>query len=59
MVVQRGKPGGVVGVVSERDVLRAFAQEIAPDANILSISTREDIRIEMDADLSEAARLMA
>lgn len=46
-------------LVEDKDNLRRLSQEIAPDANILSISTREDIRVEMDADLSEAARLMA
>ena len=58
VIVQRGKPGNVVGVISERDILRAFAQEVSPDAKALSVATRDVIKVRMDADLSEAAKLM-
>jgi len=58
VVVQKGKPGNVVGVVSERDILRAFAQETSPEAKISSIATRDVIKIELGEDLSEAAKLM-
>lgn len=50
----------IVGIVTERDVLRALARGADPDAEpVGSVMTRELITVPSDTPVREAARLMA
>ncbi len=51
--------GELFGVVSERDIVRAVARGVSPERPVALIATRDVIKIEADADVAEAARLMA
>ncbi|PSL04592.1 CBS domain protein [Haloactinopolyspora alba] len=52
--------GSIVGIITERDVLRALARGADPDAEpITGVLTRELITVPSDTPVREAARLMA
>ncbi|MFP3259021.1 MAG: CBS domain-containing protein [Caldivirga sp.] len=55
VVMDRGR---MVGVVSERDVVRAVARGVDLSEPVINISTREVITIGVGASLYEAADLM-
>ena len=53
-------PGGVRGVISERDVMRAVADDLdLDDERVLDTASTDVISVEEDASILEAARTMA
>lgn len=55
VVVEGGKP---VGVISERDIVRAIADRIPLVVEVGGIATRNIVSVDADADVYEAVRLM-
>jgi CBS domain-containing protein len=58
VLVDREDQSKVVGVVSERDIVRAVAEGIDPSRPALDIATRSVISVEADDPLNKAAELM-
>ncbi|MEZ0318545.1 MAG: CBS domain-containing protein [Pyrobaculum sp.] len=54
-LVVLAKEGQVVGVVSERDVVRAVGEGVDLDKPAVEIATRQVVTIDADAPVSEAA----
>lgn len=48
----------LVGVVSERDIVRAIAGDVNPDLPVAAIMRREVVAMEYDEDVKKAALLM-
>lgn len=59
-VVTLDADGGIVGVLSERDIVRQFARqgEASLDMNVASAMTRAVITISAEASVDEALQLM-
>jgi CBS domain-containing protein len=53
-----GTPGGLVSVVTERDVVRAVAEGLAPATPVASIATPDPAVVEASASLLVAATAM-
>ena len=59
VVVDLSNPTKPVGVVSERDVIRAIAKGISLDEKLNTIATKKLITVELDEDIGKAAAKMA
>jgi len=59
VVVDLSNPAKPVGVVSERDVIRAIAKGISLDEKLNTIATKKLITVELDEDIGKAAAKMA
>ncbi|PSN94600.1 histidine kinase, partial [Candidatus Marsarchaeota G1 archaeon OSP_B] len=55
VVVDLSNPTKPVGVVSERDVIRAIAKGISLDEKLNTIATKKLITVELDEDIGKAA----
>jgi len=58
VLVDSSNPYRVVGVVSERDVVRAVASGVDPSAPCYAIATKNVVTIDCDDSVSKAAELM-
>lgn len=48
----------LVGIITEHDIVKAFAQGRKPDTEVRNVMTRKVIFIDPDATLEDAAKLM-
>jgi CBS domain-containing protein len=53
-----GEPGGLVSIVTERDLTRALADGRAPDAQVASIASPDPMTVPTDASVMDVATLM-
>ncbi|MEZ0319100.1 MAG: CBS domain-containing protein [Pyrobaculum sp.] len=58
VIVDRGQPDAVVGVVSERDVVRAVARNLDLDAPVREIMTSPVITVEGEEPVWRVAEIM-
>ncbi len=59
VVVDRADPNRLLGVVSERDIIRAISSGLSPNDRIEAIYTRNPVVVRSSSSLAEAAKLMA
>jgi CBS domain-containing protein len=53
-----GEPGGLVAIVTERDLTRALADGRAPDAEVATIASADPMTVPPDATVMDVAMLM-
>jgi CBS domain-containing protein len=53
-----GEPGSLISIVTERDVVDAFARDQSPDVPVISVSVANPLSIGDDATLGEAGQRM-
>lgn len=58
VVVDRADPNRLLGVVSERDIIRAISRGASPSEKIEGIYTRSPVVVRSSASLAEAAKTM-
>jgi CBS domain-containing protein len=53
-----GEPGGLISIVTERDVVDACARGIAPEMPVMTVSVANPLTVPADATLGEAGQRM-
>lgn len=58
VLVSRGNPKKIEGVVSERDIVRAVSKGINLEDKVINIATKDVVTVEVDDPISYVARKM-
>jgi CBS domain-containing protein len=53
-----GRPGALVSIITERDLVDAFARRLAPELAVASISAADPLTVPADATLAQAGQRM-